>query len=368
MAKINDVRRFDPVSFRSTVDTMKARGEDVHATGRRHLQETGELHPYVDVKQNRGSHNAMIPNDKGGFSLINGIAMPILSMFDGTGSTAHWLSDFFHAAERQYKLLEGARPRYNTQLASAVVQDVCDRTPVVQLSQFESDERSAEQVRLLQPDGGGGDATEDYDLGLAAGLFIYADLCTFYGLKGYFTITADEKGRGFVTSEDTQKYLGQSLDQLQGGKRLDTAEICRRLTDNWHVFMFQVPSGRSMLPHTTSWWTDVLGPGRVIQVPEPRLLAEARAGLVYVTEAAQPNKAGLTEFLQTGDQSINATDLDEVWQMLQAAKDHFGAQSKLPGYHEIPQPGDVFEHFRHAWPIGHPRQSENTSSPESAAS
>lgn len=367
--RTKDIRKFDTGAYRATVDTMRERGEDVHATGRRVLQETGTLHPYVDVRQNRGSHNAMISGENGTVILVNGIALPLLSMFDGTGSTSQWLEDFFLAAERQYKLLEGARPRYNTQLASAVVQDVVDRTPVVQISQFESDERSAEQVRLLLPASDGGDATEDYDLGLTMGLYLNADLWTYYGLKGYFIITADEKGRGFVTREDVQKYLGQSLDKAQGGNRMETAEICHQLFEFWHLFLLQVPSASGhMISHTTTWWTEILGPGRIIQVQEPRLLAEVRAGLVYVTEAANPSKPGLTEFLQSGDQSINAADLERVWNVLQAAKQHFGAQAMLPGYQDIPRPGDVFRHYRHAWPIGHPRAGENITPVEAAVS
>jgi hypothetical protein len=346
---------------------MRERGEGVHDAGRKYVQTHKTIHPYVDVTKNRGSHNAMIPGDKPGtFVLTNGIALPILSMFDGTGSTSHWLEDFFHACEKQYQLVDGARPRYNTQFASAVVQDVVDvyHSPVVQVSQFESDERSAEQVRLLLPAGNGGDAAEDYDLGLTAGLFIYADLWTYYGLKGYFTLTADDIGRGKVTSDLIQEHLGQSLGQLgqfQNANRVDTSEICRQLIEHWHLFLLQVPAS-SMLSYSTSWWNEVIGSGRVIKVKNPSLLAEVRAGLVYATEATNPTKQGLIEFMQragTEQVTIDARNLEEVWRTIQTAEEHFGAQAKLPGYQDIPLPGDVFNHFRHAWPIGHPRENEN---------
>src|SRR3989344_1878597 len=355
--RTKDIHRFSSVDYEATVRGMRARGEGVHDTGRAHWQQHKAMNPLVDVTQNRGSHNAMVPNDDGTCTLTNGIAIPVLNMFDGTGSTAQYVADFFHACEKQYQLMEGARPRYNMQLASAVVQDVVDNTPVVQLSQFESDERSADQVRLLIPASGGGDATEDYDLGLAAGLFVYADAWTYYGLKGYFTITADEIGRGVVTADDVKNHLGQSLDQFQAGKRIDTAEICQRLSEHWHVFYLQVPGvGR----RTTEWWNERLGHGRVIQVDDPRILAEIRAGMIYATEAKNPSMSGLGEFLLTGNQSFNATDIERVWRTIQVAKQHFGAQAKLPGYHEIPLPGDKFAHYRHAWPIGHPRAVENT--------
>lgn len=359
-----DIHRFSGAAYEATVRSMKARGEGVHDTGRRHWQQHHTLDPLVDVKQNRGSHNAMVPNGDGTCTLTNGVAIPVINMFDGTGSTARYVGDFFHACEKQYQLMEGAKPRYNMQLASAVVQDVGDSTPVVQLSQFESDERSAEQVRLLIPDANGGDAAEDYDLGLVAGLFVYADAWTYYGLKGYFTITADEIGRGFVTRDNVEHHLGQDLDQFQAGTRIDTAEICQHLSENWHVFYLQVPGAGQ---RTTDWWNKRLGHGRVIQVDDPSILADVRAGLIYVTEAGNPTMSGLTEFLLTGNQSINATDIERVWRTLQVAEQHFGAQSKLPGYHDIPLPGDIFAHFRHAWPIGHARAGENTVPVEATA-
>lgn len=59
MARTSDVKRFDSDSYEATVRHMRTRREDVYETGRRHKQETGAIHPYVDVRQNRGSHNAM---------------------------------------------------------------------------------------------------------------------------------------------------------------------------------------------------------------------------------------------------------------------------------------------------------------------
>lgn len=368
MARLKDVRLFDVASYHDTVRAMADRGEDVHAAGRQHKRATGALHPLVDVTKNKGSHNSMIPAENGTFVLKNGIALPILSMFDGTGSTVRWLENFFHAAEKQYLLMEGVRPRYNTQQASAVVQDVIDPSPVVQLSQFESDERSAEQVRLLHPDSGGGDATEDYDLGLMAGLFVYTDLTTYYGLKGYFTLTADEIGRGYVTQEGVKKHLGKDMGQFQIGKRLETTEVCARLSEKWHLFFLQVPSGTDMIRKTTEWWQDKMGNGRVIPVHDPQMLAEIRSALIYVTEAVNPTEAGLRHFLGASNQSLDARLTNSIWRTIQVAEQHFGAQAKLPGYHEIPLPGDIFAHYRHAWPIGHSRANENVTPVETTAS
>ncbi|MBI2595804.1 hypothetical protein HYW46_03690 [Candidatus Daviesbacteria bacterium] len=345
---------------------MNQRHEGVHDAGKTYRDVTGHLHPNVDIvgKKPRESHNAMVPSDEPGtYLLTHGVSLPVLSLFDGTGSTSQYVGDFFRTAERQYKLLDGVRTRYNPQLATGVVNDFYnvhnDGLPVVQVSQFESDERSAEQVRLLQPASMGNDSSaEDYDLGLYYALSVYADTWTYYGLKGYLTIALDEIGRGFVTAEGVREYLGQAADFLN----MATEEICRQLLEHWHPFVLQVPTytGR-LLPYTTDWWAEKLGGrSRIIQVENPGLLADVRAALVYVTEASKPSKQGLIEFLRTGDKvTIDAANLNQVWRMVQVAQEHFGAQSKLPGYQDIPRPGDVFAHYRHAWPISHSRQGEN---------
>ncbi|MFH0957541.1 MAG: hypothetical protein V1897_02455 [Pseudomonadota bacterium] len=376
MARTKDIHQFDARTFEETVSKMRMRQEDVHDAGKQHRDQTGKLHPNVDIvgKPPRVCRNAMIPGTEAGtYLLARGISLPVLSLFDGTSSTAHWLKDFFHAAERQYTLLDGVRTRYNPQLASGVVQDVYnvrhDGLPVVQMAQFESDERSADQVRLLLPASMGNDsATEDYDLGLFYALSILTDIWTFYSLKGYMTLTLDEIGRGFVSAEGVKEYLGQSGDF----SRMDTCEICRQLLERWHLFILQVPTAgtyNQMLPRTSEWWAEQLGKSRVIQVTDPCLLADVRATLIYVTEASNPTKQGLVEFFRSGADkpTIDAANLEMIWRWVHQAEEHFSTQSRLPGYQDIPRPGDVFAHYRHAWPIGHPRQDENITPVESAA-
>lgn len=366
MGNTRHVKTFNQEAYRTTVATMRARGEDVHAKGRAYREETGGLHPNVDIvgKPPRSSNNAMMPGDKPGIYILrNGISLPVLSLFDGTGSTSVWVKDFFLAAERQYKRLDGVRTRYNPQLASGVVNDVYNvrmhSLPVVQISQFEGDELSAEQVRLLQPASMGNDSTtEDYDLGLYYGQLVYADLWTFYGLKGYMTLTLDDIGRGHVTAEGVRKYLGQAVDMAQ----METSEICQRLLEHWHFFLLQVPTNSgSFANYTKGWWSERVAPGRILQVQEPRLLADVRAALVYAMEATNPTMQGMTEFLRSDDPQlmIDAGSLQQVWRIIQPAGELFSSQANLPGFQEIPRPGDIFSHYRHAWPIGHPREGEN---------
>lgn len=365
MGDKNHTKQFDAGAYRSTVRAMKESNEEVFEKAMRIKDETGKLHPNVDIqgKPPRISHNAMEPSDDGRVVLTHGISLPILSFFDTTGSTAHWLEDFFHTAERQYMLLDGVRTLYNPQLATGAVCDTfnvgANGVPVVQCSQFESNTESAEQVRLILPASMGNDSsTEDYQLALYYAILVQADFWEFYGLKGYLTLALDEIGREPVKRSDVKRYLGQDGDYPE----LTVKEIGQKLLEHWHFFILQVPTGGygGMLDETYRWWSRRIGQSRVIQVEEPRLLADVRAALIYVTEAMSPTFSGFTKFMKAGrDVKLDAADLNMVWRLIQPAEEHFSAQPKLSGYDEIPLPGSEFAHYRHAWPIGHPRAGEN---------
>lgn len=355
----NDTATFNTRAHAETVESMRLRREGVHDKGARIYAETGELDPNVNIfGKFRLSHNSFTPADGGQALLKNGIALPTFSGFDGTGSMGENAGKAFNAIPVIDTMLNPLRTRYHIQIASGVWQDVVDRHPVIQMSQFESDNRIAEQIRSLVPDHNGGDPTEDYDLGLAYLLLATdTDIFNFYGLKGYSFIVADQIGRGNVTPTGVKRYLGHTLQSTT-----TTRDLCRQLLRKWHLFYIQVAS-EGYVPHseTTSWWTDKLGSGRVVIVPNPDLLAEVQAGLMYVTETQAPTMDGFVRFItiEGANKRLDSGDAKEIWSWLQTAKMHFGAQAKLPGYSDIPMPGNLFAHFRHAWPIGHSRAGEN---------
>ena len=363
------VHTFDADTFRQTAKTMRARGEDVHDAGKRYRDEHGKLHPNVDIMNSppRVSRNAMVPGDEPGTSVLrNGPSLPVLLGFDGTASTAFWVKEFFKGAERQFGLLEGLRSRYNTQIASAVVQDVYnvrhDGLPVVEVTQFESDERSADQVRLLQPASKGNDtAAEDYEYFLAYSTLVEADIWGYYGLKGYLTLTLDEVGKDGISLEGVRRYLGQSVDMPE----MSTAELCHELLKRWHLFILQVPScGHSMLSRTYDYWCDAAGRNRVIPVSRPEMLAEVRAALIYMTEVGNPTKQGLIDFFRMDKDGsdairVDSATIDAVWDMIKGVGELVGAQAALPNYDGIPLPGSVFRHYRDPWPIDFGREAKN---------
>jgi hypothetical protein len=347
---------------------MKARGEDVHARAIHVVRSTGMLDPNVRVYKteqgpvSRVSRNAFIKNPDNTCILACGIKLPIITATDGTGSMGENVAKAFESMKEIFGMLRGLQSRYQIDLSQAVMQDIGDPHDVFQMSQFESDNRAAEHVRLLLPDKGGGDNTEDYDLGLGyLDLGVNTDI-NQYGLKGYLLIIADADGRGSVSPEAMEEYFGF---KIQG--RRNTKSICQSLLKKWHLYFIEVDGGCNC----TSWWSEQLGGGdRIIQISNADLLAEVEAGLIYVTETLQPDRDGLEKFLLAGDTNkrISSENVDRIWNYLQSIKAHFGEQARLPGYNDIPKPGDVFAHYRDPWPINHPRARENPSAGGSPAS
>jgi hypothetical protein len=339
---------------------MRSHDEDVHARARQVIRETGKLDPSVRVLKTeqgpvrRASRNAFVKNPDGTCTLTLGIKLPIFDGGDGTGSMGEYIALNFNSMKELFGMLAGLQERYQIDLSVGVLQDVGDDHDVFQMAQFESDNKAAEHVRQLLPDSQGGDGTEDYDLGLC-----YLDMgvdtdINQYGLKGYILLTADADGRGFVSPGAVKKYFGFDLQSERS-----TENICQSLLKKWHVFFVQVKGSSTC----TNWWSEQLGRDRIVRVDDGNLLAEVKAGIIYVTETLQPDRDGLEKFLLAGgaNKRISDYDIDRIWGWLQSIRTHFGDQAKLPGYNDIPMPGAVFDHYRDPWPIDHRRAKENPS-------
>lgn len=360
----DDVRTFNSEAHRSTVEKMRERGEKAHDEGEKIFKETGKLDQNVNIfGASRESRNAFAKNPDGTCTLVNGIKLPVISDTDGTGSMGENVAKALYAMGNLYSLLNRF-DRYQIDLSVAVVQDISDKHPVVQMAQFESDNRAAEHVKKLVPDKNGDDPDEDYDLALwYVDNKVETDIVR-YGLKGYYFMIADAKGRGSVTKEKVKRHLGHEMQ----ASSISTKEICKQLLEQWHFFFIQVDGSDS----TENWWADKIGRPRIIRINDSDLLAEVQASLVYVTETLQPSKNGLKEFLKNTETNRQLDDfqIEDIWQWLQSAKSLFGAQAKLPGYNNIPKPGDIFTNYRDVWPIGHtkttekiPEKTETTSQP-----
>lgn len=354
MAKTSHVATFSSTAHKATVDEMRSRRESVHDRGEDVYRRTGRMDPLVRVHGAvRNSKFAWTRNDDGTFTLVNGYKRPYMFATDGTGSFAEYIAKAFEAAPRIYAALDGNRNGHQMDFSFSVFQDRDDHHDVIQVPEFESDNRFAEHMRLLVPDRAGGDSPEDYDLGIwYAANRVRADLFR-YGGKGIFVLLLDAPGRGVVESRLVRNHLGVELQNS-----IDTKVVWQQLLNKFHGFVVVFGSGR-----TAEWWQPIIGQGRMIVAPAHELFAEVQSGLVYVTDKDQPTEAGLYDFLRAGGQGsdISKSDVARIWRAYTDARVPFGANAKLRI--ELPKPGDVFAQMSDMWPIGHPRAAENATAP-----
>lgn len=356
MADVKHVATFSSKAHEETVERMRTRKEKVHDRGKKVYEETGAMDPLVSVKDGaiRRSKFAWMKNDDGTFTLVNGYKRPYMFASDTTGSFAHAIEAAFAAAPKIYAMLDGNRKGHQMDFSFSVAQDRDDPHDVIQVPQFESDERFANHMRLLIPDGNGGDTPEDYDLLIwYAANQVKADLFR-YGGKGFFTLLLDAPGRGVVEAALVEEYLGCKLQH-----DVDTKVAWEQLMRKFHAFV--------VLHEPTEgahrFWKQTVGPGRLILAPSKDLIAEVQSGLVHVTDTLEPTAESLYKFFRAGGQGskLSRADSDRIWQSYVDAGVPFGADPKL-GI-ELPKPGDIFAKMTDKWPIGHPRAEENATAP-----
>lgn len=334
MTRPTDVATFSSTKHEETVAAMRSRREAVHDKGEEVYRRTGKMDPLVSVKggQIRKSRFVWAENPDGTFTLKD-LKRHKMFATDGTGSFASYIAAAFEAAPRINAILEGNRNGYLMDFSFSVVQDRDDPHDVVQVPQFESDNKFAEHMRLLVPDASGGDTPEDYDLLLwYAANQVRADWNHFGGL-GYFVLLLDAPGRGVVEKRLVREHLGV---ELQNDVR--TEDVWQQLLRKFHGFVVVFSeTGRS-----TDFWRRVTGQGRTILAPAHELFAEIQTGLVYVTDTAKPTEEGLYNFLRAGGQNggIDRRDATRIWRAYEEARVPFGANTRLGV--TMPKPGDVF--------------------------
>ncbi len=373
MGDKSKVAGYNSAVYHETVERITRRGGDLHDEGRQQYSQTGRLHPYVDLSTGgpRRSINALIQREDSLWVLSSGVKLHVIYWTDGTGSFRTFMRGVFRSMEEIFGYLEGLRSQYHIDIAFGVIQDDEDPHPPAQLSEAEGNETIVQHIPKLVADGGGGDDPEEYDLGLAALAWrTQSDINLFYGLRGLSVMVGDQIGRGWVsgpgqsfrgnTIPSVYRRLGIRPTELEGVGSLPTRELMQLVLQKWHFYMLLLRHDYDR--YITNWWKQIVGPSRVIEIFDGSLVTPTWAGLAYITETAQPSRDGLDHFLNSQQNKlVDKRTVSLVWDALQAAEENFGAQTRLPGYAELPKPGDLFIDRRDPWPIGHRRFSENPS-------
>lgn len=158
---------------------------------------------------------------------------PIIVTFDVTGSNIN------NARVVQQKLPElMAKLKSvvtNPQLAIWSNDDVkVQNKGAIQLSEFESDNRIDEAIRLTWLTGnGGGNGGESYDLLVyAASRKVDTDSWSKRHKKGYFFLYADECFFPQVSAKEVQYVFGDGIE-----KDIPLADILKEAQEKWHIFL-----------------------------------------------------------------------------------------------------------------------------------
>lgn len=343
------------VTYRKAATEAAARGSTTFV-GEQRAQEGRGLDPLVDpAKYNvvRESNNLLVPDGEE-FVLQFGVAMPVETDLDTTGSMGRNVDVAFGVLPKvQNLLIQGSRAvlsRYHTQMATGVVQDREDQFPYLR-SQFEPDNEVERQMGLLVPERSGGDATEDYQLGLFAAAYLTRASIRQYGLKGYYFVVGDEIGRDSLDRRVLEQVFGSSVLEKAFGSNPSqslpsTEEVAKKVLQDWHAFFLQVGGN----PATTRWWSKLLGRERVIVLPRTEDLAEMQACIIGLTEGVLDLQSA-ADFLNDSKRDLDAKAM--LARIVTAVGNiPVGLQATLPNFSRIPAAGARFTSREDIWPVG----------------
>lgn len=230
-------------------------------------------------------------------------ALPIAVIFDETGSMGH-IPEILQAklAELMGVLLRKGYVEHPHILMGAVG-DATDykgkgwgnEVAPLQIGQFESDERFADDLTKIFLEGmGGGSREESYDLAL----YFFArhtshDSWEKRNKKGYLFLVGDEKGYPHVTPEQVKRIIG---DTIQAPIPFD--EILTEAQKTFHVYMI-VPNSPSYGHSHLAWWTDKIGQN-AIKLDDDKAVCETIALAVGLNEGSVDLEEGLDDLKDAG--------------------------------------------------------------------
>lgn len=357
------------VSYESVAAKTRTFAKATYAGEQRHKEGRG-LDPLVDPKGHglvRRSLSWYEPKGKK-FELLRGVAMLEETRLDTTGSMGDNVEIAMGVLPSTFQLLaSGDAPvlgRYDTQMITSIFGDVCDAY-VLCRSQAELDERIAEQMTLMVPEGGGGDADEDPQYGLFGAAFLTEAMVNKYGLKYYDFTISDARGRHRLDKSTLTRVFGDTVFDVvaENGFQInpkslpDTRDVVVELKKRAHAFFLQVGNSGGV----RQFWTEVFGANRVITLPSVELLPQVKAAIIGLTEGVLDLQSA-EEFIRSSStvrgnsfrkQKASEVTKDEARAIVRAISGiPIGAQKALPGFDKIPLKGALFAKKGDLWPIG----------------
>lgn len=221
----------------------------------------------------------------------------IAVLLDVTGSMNRVPRDLQTKLPGLYQLLLDKGYVKDPQILFGAIGDAtCDKVPL-QIGQFESDNRSDEDLRaLVLEGGGGGQMTESYELAMyfmARSTSI--DCFDKRGQRGYLFIIGDEMPYDKVSRAQVQRWVGGDLTET-----LTTDQLVEELCRKYHVY-YILPAGSTHMRDTTvqSKWRALLGQN-VILLDDLNATCETIALTIGLSEGAIDLDTGLTHLADVG--------------------------------------------------------------------
>ena len=353
-------------AYRRVVDQAKSAGSATHKGEERDRAGLG-LHELVDPKGFgviRRSISWLEPTGKL-FKLLRGVAMLVTRRLDTTGSMQENVAIAFECLPDTYEYLKkvpnAPLDRYDAQMITEIFGDVKDRY-VLCRSQAEVDERIAEQMTLMVPEGGGhGNHGEDPQYGLFGSAYLTAADINKYGLKSYdFTIT-DEPARDRLNIDTLIRVFGEEVMakvkengfEMSKDELPTTKQIITDLSTRAHVFLLLVGDRED----AAQYWPTVISRDRIIKIPNTKLLPYYETAIIGLTEGTLTLQ-NLESFL-VNDAKLGKAHASEVKRNIAGIP--LGAQAVLPNFGLLPKRSDMFAKKGDLWPIGHPNFTGNAS-------
>ena len=351
-------RTFTREAYTSATAKARASGSATHEGEQRHRAGKG-LHELVDPKGYGAIRRSISWLEPKGddFILLRGTAMLVESRLDTTSSMGRNVDIAMRVLPDTYDLLKtGDRAvlkRYDIHMITSIFGDVVDDY-ILCRSQAEMDERIAEQMMLMVPCRGGGDADEDPQYGLFGAAYLTSATAVALGLKTYdFTVT-DARGREFLTLANLKRVFGDDVldkvaengHQINSRKLPTTAEVVGDLLKISHAFLLAVDMHGDG-SHLTGWWKQIYGQDRVVTLPSVELLPVVQAVIIGLTEG-NLDLQNLEEYLQEVA-NLNAAEARRIQRVVAGIP--IGAQAALPNFHKIPMKGARFAKKGDLWPI-----------------
>lgn len=256
----------------------------------------------VDVLEGRASrqvHERMDPKGvtrESRDSLIHPESLAIATFFDVTGSMGTIPRELQRRLVSQMTLLTTrGYVDHPQQFFGAIGDATCDTGPL-QTGQFEVGlEMDDDLERVWVESGGGGQTTESYELAYYfTARHMQTDCWEKRQKKGYLFTMGDESPYLTISAAQVRRLIG---DTLQAD--ISTADIVAEVSQRWNPFHLLVETSTSQSkPSIKQTWEGLLPAGHVIELKDPKNVAEIIALIVGICEGKVTNVS--TELGQLG--------------------------------------------------------------------